>query len=73
MFTERLRRVMDQIARLPEEEQNELAARIEADLPEDRHLATAMDDPHELVLDKLFAEAKQEVANGEARDLDELL
>ena len=32
-----------------------------------------MSDSHELVLDKLLAEAKEQVARGEARDLDELL
>jgi hypothetical protein len=61
-LTERLQRVVEQMAQLSEQEQNDLAARIEADLEEDRRWAAAMDDPHDLVLDHLLAEAKQVVA-----------
>ena len=73
MLTERLQRVVDQMAQLSAQEQDDLAARIEADLEDDRRWAAATADPHDLLLDQLLAEAKQEVAQGEARDLDELL
>lgn len=62
MLTERLQRVVEQMAQLSEQEQDDLAARIEADLEEDSRWAAAMDDPHDLVLDQLLAEAKQDIA-----------
>lgn len=73
MLTDHLRRVMEQLAELPSEEQDALAALIEADLTEDRRWQAALDEQHDLVLDRLLAEAQEQVARGEARDLDELL
>lgn len=72
MLTERMRTVVEQVEQLDEEEQDALAAAIQAELDEDRRWEAAMDDPHDLVLDQLIAEAKEQVARGEARDLDEL-
>lgn len=71
--TESLRRVIAQIEQLPESEQNAYAAAIQAELEEDRRWEAAMDDPHDLVIDRLITEAKAQVARGEARDLDESL
>ncbi|HEX6796982.1 MAG TPA: hypothetical protein VF116_04610 [Ktedonobacterales bacterium] len=67
MLTERLRRVVDQLSALPAEEQDALAALIEADLAEDRRWQAALDEPHDLVLDRLLAEAQEQVTRGEAR------
>ncbi len=72
-MTESLRRVIAQIEQLPESEQNAYAAAIQAELEEDRRWEAAMDDPHDLVIDRLITEAKAQVARGEARDLDESL
>ena len=73
MLTERLQRVVDQLSALPAEEQDALAALIEADLQEDRRWATALGEQHDLVLDRLLAEAQEQVERGEDRHLDELL
>ena len=73
MLTERLREVVAEMERLTEEEQDALAASIRADLDEARRWQAAMEDPHDLVLDQLIAEAQEQVAQGGARDLDELL
>jgi phage I-like protein len=73
MLTERLRQVVALLEQLPAEEQDALAASIQAEIEQDRRWKAAMSDPHDLVLDQLIAEAKQQVARGEARDLDESL
>lgn len=73
MLTERMRAVVEQVERLDEQEQDALAAAIQAELDEDRRWEAAMDDPHDLMLDQLIVQAKEQVARGEARDLDELL
>jgi hypothetical protein len=73
MLTERMRAVVEQVERLDEEEQDALAAAIQAELDEDRRWEAVMDDPHDLVLDHLIAEAKEQVARGEVHDLDDLL
>lgn len=73
MLTERLRQVVALMEQLPAEEQDSLAVAIQAELEEDRRWKEAMHDPHDLVLDQLIAEAKQQVARGEALDLDESL
>jgi ElaB/YqjD/DUF883 family membrane-anchored ribosome-binding protein len=59
LLAARLQRVVEQLAQLSEQEQDDLAARIEADLEEDRRWAAAMDDPRDLVLDQSLAAAKQ--------------
>lgn len=73
MLTERMRRVVDQFERLSAGDQDALAAAIQAEFDMDARWDAAMDSPHDLVLDRLIAEAKEEVARGEARDLEELL
>ena len=72
-MTERLRKVIAQIEQLPETDQDAYALALEADLASDRRFSEAMNDPHELVLDQLLAEAKEQVAQGKARPLDDLL
>lgn len=73
MLTERLRQVVDQFERLSAGDQNVLAAAIQAEFEMDTRWDAAMNAPHDLVLDRLIAEAKEEVGRGEARDLDEIL
>ena len=68
MLTEQLRQVLEMMEQLPAEEQNSLAAAIRAELEEGRRWTSAADDPHELVLDRLLDEAREQVARGEARD-----
>jgi hypothetical protein len=73
MPAERLRQVVAMMEQLPEEEQDALAASIQAELEEDRRWKAAMNDPHDLALDRLISEAKRQVAEGKARDLDDSL
>jgi hypothetical protein len=68
MLTEQLRQVVAIMEQLPAEEQDSLAAAIRAELEEDRRWAVAADDPHELGLDRLLDEAREQGARGEARD-----
>jgi hypothetical protein len=63
MLTEWLQRLVEQLALLSQLEQGDLAARIEADLEEERRGVSAMHDTCDLVLDKRLEIAKQEVAS----------
>ena len=72
-MTERLRQAVDLIATLTEEEQDTIAAKLEADYREAQRIAAQLADPHETDLDELLTEARREIAAGDARDLDELL
>lgn len=73
MLTDSLRSVVARMEALPVEEQEALAAAIRSELETDARWAAAMDAPEDLMLDQLIAQAKEEVAQGEACDLDELL
>jgi hypothetical protein len=70
MPTGQLRQVVEMMEQLPAEEQDNLAAAIRAELEEGRRWGAAADDPHELVLDRLLDEAREQAARGEERDLD---
>jgi hypothetical protein len=72
-MTERLREVVTRLEQLSEEDQDAYALAIQAELDEDRRWDEAMKEPNDLALDRLIAEAKDQVARGEARDIDELL
>jgi hypothetical protein len=72
-MTERLRQVMELLATLPDEEQDAFATRLEAELHERRRIAAQLADPKETDLEYLLAEARREIAEGGARDLDEPL
>ena len=63
MLTERMRAVVEQVEQLNEEEQDALAAAIQAELDEDRRWEAAMDDSYDRVLDQLIAEAKEQIAH----------
>ncbi len=72
-MTERLRQVMALLAALPDDEQDAFAIRLEAELRERQRIAAQLADPNETDLEYLLAEARREIAEGGARDLDELL
>ncbi len=72
-MTERLRQVIAQLESLPDEEQDAMAAKLEAELCERERIAAQLADPSETNLDYLLSEARREIAEGGARDLDELL
>ena len=73
MMTDHLRKIMDEIAGLPEEQQEKYAAALERDLRERQRIAAQLADPQAIDLDYLLAEADREIANGEVYDLDEIL
>jgi hypothetical protein len=73
MMTEHLRKVVDQLATLPESEQDAYAVQIEADLQERARIAAQLADPQETDLDYLLDQADREIAAGQVFDLDELL
>jgi hypothetical protein len=73
MMTEYLRKVVDQLATLPESEQDAYAEQIEADLQERARIAAQLADPQETDLDYLLDQADREIAAGQVFDLDELL
>lgn len=72
-MTERLQHVLSLVASLPDERQDEIAAMLEAELAEGNRIAAQLANPSETDLDELLAEARREIAEGGARDLDELL
>ena len=69
-MVERLEAVIEAARKLPEAEQEALAAEWE-DILEERRWAEALQDPHDLVLDRLLDEAEQQIAAGEVYDLDD--
>lgn len=73
MMIERLRHVVDQLATLPENEQDAFAAQLEAELQEAQHIASQLADPNETDLDYLLARADEQSAQGKVYDLDTLL
>lgn len=73
MLSERLRAVVERMEQLPQQEQDELATSIQATLDEEGRWNAALAQPEDLLLDRLLNEAREQVARGEARDLDELL
>ena len=70
-MTERLRQAMALIAMLPDEQQDEVAARLEAEFKEAQRIAAQLADPKATDLDYLLAEARREIAEGGARDLED--
>lgn len=75
MMTEHLRKVMEQLAQQPEEIQERYAAEIEVDLDlqEQARIAAQLADAKATDLDYLLARAREQSANGQTHDLDELL
>ncbi|MBF6589998.1 MAG: hypothetical protein IVW57_05630 [Ktedonobacterales bacterium] len=73
MMTEHLRKVVGQLATLPESEQDAYAEQIEADLQKRARIAAQLADPRETDLGHLLDQADREIAAGQVYDLDELL
>jgi hypothetical protein len=77
MITERLRKVMEQLATLPDDEQDAYASWLEADLQMDEQerlrIAAQLADPQETDLDYLLRRADEQSAQGKVYDLDTIL
>jgi hypothetical protein len=77
MMTERLRKIMDQLAELPAEEQDAYAVWLETDLQIDEQerarIAAQLADPKETDIDELLREADEQSTKGEVYDLDTIL
>ncbi len=73
-MTELLKRAIAAIEQLPETEQNALAEQILEEIEEEAKWDTTFADPRsELVLDRLIAQAKTQIDQGGAADLEDLL
>lgn len=72
-MTERLRQALALVATLPDEQQDEIAAKLEAEFKESQRIAAQLADPQATDPDYLLSEARREIAEGGARDLEELL
>ena len=73
MMIDHLRKVMDQLATLPEDDQEAYATQLEVDLRERERIAAQLAKPAETDLDALLKEARREIASGQVYDLDEIL
>jgi|GEM_PF-1578492 uncharacterized membrane protein len=78
-MAEHLRKVIDRLSALPEDQQEAVAAQIELyldesmDSKERERIAAQLADPHETHLEHLLNEAHHEIASGRVYDLDEIL
>jgi hypothetical protein len=73
MLTDHLRQVMEQLASLPPQEQEQYAEQIEAELRERERIAAQLADPKGTDLAALLEQADREIEAGQVEDLDELL
>jgi hypothetical protein len=77
MLTDRLRKVVDVLAALPDDEQDAYAAWLELDLEPDENerqrIAAQLADPKETDLDYLLQRADEQSSRGEVYDLDTIL
>lgn len=73
MITEQLRQVIEQLATLPDDEQNAYAEQIAIDLRERERIAAQLTDPNETDLDALLCRADEQSAQGKVYDLDSIL
>jgi hypothetical protein len=77
MITEHLRRVVEQLAALPDDEQDAYASWLEADLQVDeqerQRIKSQLADPKETDLEHLLARADEQSAQGKVCDLDTIL
>ena len=73
MLTEHLRRVMEQLATLPDAEQDAYAEQIELDIVERERIAAQLADPNETDLDALLRRADEQSAQGQVFDLDSIV
>jgi hypothetical protein len=77
MLTDRLRKVVDALAALPDDAQDAYAAWLELDLEPDENerqrIAAQLADPKETDLDYLLQRADEQSSRGEVYDLDTIL
>lgn len=73
MIVEELRQMIEQVQHLPEDAQRHIAALIEAELEEREWDALVSTPESQRFLAMLAEEARQEIAQGKTRDMDELL
>jgi len=73
MITEQLRKVIEQLAALPDDEQNAYAEQIAIDLHERQRIAAQLADPNETDLEALLRRADEQSAQGKVHDLDSIL
>lgn len=77
MMTERLRKIVEQLAELPEDEQDAYAAWLEVDLQldeqEQQRIAAQLANPDETDLEALLQRADEQSAQGKVYDLDTIL
>ena len=73
MLTEQLRQVIEQLAALPDDEQNAYAEQIAIDLQERQRIAAQFADPSKTDLDALLRRADEQSAQGKVYDLDSIL
>lgn len=73
MLTEQLRQVIEQLAALPDDEQNAYAEQIAIDLQERQRIAAQLADPSKTDLDALLRRADEQSAQGKVYDLDSIL
>ncbi|HKV85550.1 MAG TPA: hypothetical protein VJN88_13405 [Ktedonobacterales bacterium] len=73
MMTEQLRQVIEQLAALPEDEQNAYAEQLAIDLAERDRVAAQLADPNATDLEALLRRADEQSAQGKVYDLDSIL
>ncbi len=77
MMVERLHRMVDRLADLPDDEQDAyaawLGAELELDEYEQQRIAAQLADPNETDLDALLQRADEQSAQGKVYDLDTIL
>lgn len=73
MMIDHLRKVMDQLAELPEDQQERYATELEIDLREQQRIVAQLADPNATDLDALLARADEQSAQGKVYDLNQLL
>jgi DNA-directed RNA polymerase subunit F len=73
MLIDRLRQVVEQLAALPPQEQEQYAEQLEAELRERERIAAQLADPEETDLAALLEQADREIEAGEVESLDDLL
>ena len=73
MITDHLRSVMDRLATLPDDVQDEYATQLEVDLQERERIAAQLADPNATDIDYLLARADEQSAEGKVYDLDSIL
>lgn len=70
-MTELLRRVVAELEKLPDDQQDAIAARLLAELKDEQAWTTRLESTTEEQWDRLAAMVRQDIANGDTISLDE--